>query len=105
MKKKFLILNLYLPSHRKAISSSPVTAGMAGETNLYLTTASFQVVVESDELLSEPPLLKNKQTQIPQPLLIKHILELTQTLLHLNVLFKVRDTELNTVLEVQPHQC
>lgn len=82
MKKIFLTFNLNLPSHCDAFSSSPVTAGMAAETSLYLTATSFQVVVESNELLSEPPLLKNKQAQIPQPLLIKHILDLTQTLLH-----------------------
>lgn len=88
----------------EAISSSPITAGMAGETNLYLTTTSFQVVAESDDLLPEPPLLKTKKTQLPQPLFIKHILELTKALLHFNVLFKVRGPELNTILEVQPHQ-
>ncbi|KAK4827930.1 hypothetical protein QYF61_022378 [Mycteria americana] len=54
-----------------------------------------------------------KQPQLPQPLLIRLLLQTLHqlrcpsldTLQHLNVSLVVRGPKLNTVLEVQPHQC
>ena len=42
---------------------------MGEEADSQLTTASLQVVVESDKVFPEPPLLQSKQSQLPQPLL------------------------------------
>jgi len=36
------------------------------ETNTYLTTTSFQVVLESVKVLPQPPLLQTKQPQFPK---------------------------------------
>jgi len=44
------------------------------ETNTYLTTASFQVVVESDKVSPQPPLLQTKQPQFPRLLPIRLLL-------------------------------
>ncbi|KAK4820460.1 hypothetical protein QYF61_027037 [Mycteria americana] len=50
-------------------------AGYLGEeTNTHLSTASFQVVVESNKVSPEPPFLQAKQPQFPQPLLIRLLL-------------------------------
>ncbi|KAK4810573.1 hypothetical protein QYF61_004536 [Mycteria americana] len=56
---------------------------------------------------------KAKQSQFPQPLLIRLLLQTPHqlccpsldTLQHLNVSLVVRDPKLNTVFEVRPHQC
>lgn len=75
-----------------------------------LTTTSFQVEVESNGV--SPPFLWAKQPQIPQSLLIRLAL---QSLHHLcypslnmlqqqNVLLAVRDTKLNPVFKMKPHQ-
>ncbi|KAJ7424515.1 hypothetical protein WISP_28382 [Willisornis vidua] len=51
--------------------SSCSTAGcLREETNPHPATTSFQVVVESDDISPEPPLLQAKQPQVPQPFLI-----------------------------------
>ena len=42
---------------------------MGEEADSQLTTASLQVVVESDKVFPESPLLQSKQSQVPQPLL------------------------------------
>ncbi|KAK4824091.1 hypothetical protein QYF61_010602 [Mycteria americana] len=55
----------------EAISSHPITRYLGEETNTHLTTPSFQVVVESNKVSPQPPLLQTKQTQFPQPLLIR----------------------------------
>ena len=47
----------------EANASHPITSYLGEETNTCLTTASFQVVVESKKVCSQPPLL---QTQEPQ---------------------------------------
>ncbi|KAK4807052.1 hypothetical protein QYF61_018393 [Mycteria americana] len=63
----------------EAISSCPITCYLGEETDPHLTTTSFQVVVESDEVSPQPPFLQAKQSQLPQPLLIRLLL---QTLLN-----------------------
>ena len=41
----------------------------------HLSTTSFQVVVESDKVTPEPLLLQTEQSQFPQPLLIRLVLQ------------------------------
>jgi len=98
----------------EAISSCPITSDLGEETNTCLTTTtSFQVVVESSKVPPQPPLLQTKQSQFPQPFLVRLVLQTPQqlpcpsldTLQHLNVLLVVRGPKLNTVHQVRPHQC
>ena len=58
----------------EAIASHPITSFLGEETNTHLTTASFQVVVESDKVSPQPPLPQTKQAQFPQLLLISFAL-------------------------------
>jgi len=55
----------------KAISSCPITSYLGEETDTHFTTISFQVVVNSDKVSPQPPLLQSKQSQFPQLLLIR----------------------------------
>ena len=95
----------------EAIASHPIASYLGEETNTCLTTTSFQVVVESNKVFPQPSLLQAKQSQFPQLLLIKPILShqpccsSLETLQQLNVFLVVRGPKLNTVLNVQPHQC
>ncbi|KAK4826991.1 hypothetical protein QYF61_013091 [Mycteria americana] len=97
----------------EAISSCSITCYLGEETDPHLSTASFQVVVESDEVSPQPPFLQAKQSQLPQPLLIRLLLQTLHqlrcpsldTLQHLNVSLVVGGPKLNTVFEVRPHQC
>ncbi|KAK4832342.1 hypothetical protein QYF61_021871 [Mycteria americana] len=97
----------------EAFSSCPITCYLGEETDPHLSTTSFQVVVESDKVSPEPPFLQAKQSQLPQPLLIRLLLQTLHqlrcpsldTLQHLNVSLVVRGPKLNTVFEVRPHQC
>ncbi|KAK4816265.1 hypothetical protein QYF61_014337 [Mycteria americana] len=81
----------------ETISSSPITCYLGEETNPHLSTTSFQA----------------KQSQLRQPLLIRLVLQTLHqlrcpsldTLQHLNVSLVVGGPKLNTVFEVQPHQC
>ncbi|KAK4828708.1 hypothetical protein QYF61_000546 [Mycteria americana] len=81
----------------EAISSCPITCYLGEETDPHLSTTSFQA----------------KQPQFPQPLLIRLLLQTLHqlrcpsldTLQHLNVFLIVRGPKLNTVFELQPHQC
>ncbi|KAK4827101.1 hypothetical protein QYF61_014203 [Mycteria americana] len=73
----------------EAISSCPITCYLGEETDPHLSTTSFQVVVESDEVSPQPPFLQAKQSQLPQPLLIRLLLQTrvllqTRLLLHLS---------------------
>ncbi|KAK4820046.1 hypothetical protein QYF61_017892 [Mycteria americana] len=80
----------------EAISSCPIACYLGEETDPHLLT-TFQA----------------KQPQFPQPLLIRLLLQTLHqlrcpslhTLQHLNVSLVVRGPKLNTVFEVQPHQC
>ncbi|KAK4821623.1 hypothetical protein QYF61_026057 [Mycteria americana] len=97
----------------EAISSCPITCYLGEETDPHLSTTSFQAVVESDEVSPQPPFLQAKQPQLPQPLLIRLLLQTLHqlrcpsldTLQHLNVSLVVRGPKLNTVFKVRPHQC
>ncbi|KAK4832009.1 hypothetical protein QYF61_020447 [Mycteria americana] len=78
-----------------------------------LGTQNEMVVVESDKVSPQLPLLWTKQPQFLQPLLIRLVLQTLlqlhcpslDTLQHLNVSLVLRGPKLNTVFEVQPHQC
>ncbi|KAK4818807.1 hypothetical protein QYF61_019736 [Mycteria americana] len=71
----------------EAISSCPITCYLGEETDPHLSTTSFQAVVESSKTLH--------QLRCPS----------LDTLQHLNVSLVVGGPKLNTVFEVQPHQC
>jgi len=96
----------------EAIASSPIAGYLREETNTCLTTTSFQVFVETNKVLPQPPLLQTKQPQFPQLFLLRLVLQTPHqphcpsldTLQHLNVLLVVRGPKLNTVLEMQPYQ-
>ncbi|KAK4822062.1 hypothetical protein QYF61_008871 [Mycteria americana] len=97
----------------EAISSCPITCYLGEETDPHLSTTSFQVVEESDKVSPQPPFLQAKQSQLPQPLLIRLLLQTLHqlrcpsldTLQHLNVSLVVGGPKLNTGFEVRPHQC
>ncbi|KAK4831836.1 hypothetical protein QYF61_019594, partial [Mycteria americana] len=97
----------------EATSSHPITCYLGEETDPHISTTSFQAVVESDKVSPQPPFLQAKQSQLPQPLLIRLLLQTLHqlrcpsldTLQHLNVSLGVRGPKLNTVFEVWPHQC
>ncbi|KAK4819569.1 hypothetical protein QYF61_007080, partial [Mycteria americana] len=55
----------------EAISSCPMACYLGEETDPHLSTTSFQVVVESNEVSPQPPFLQAKQSQLPQLLLIR----------------------------------
>ncbi|XP_053940070.1 uncharacterized protein LOC128854090 [Cuculus canorus] len=93
----------------EAIPPCPVPCHLGEEASIHLSTTSFQVVVESNKVSPQPPLLQAKQPQFPHPLLISLVLQLCctslDTLQSLNVLLAAKGPELNTGFEVQPHQC
>ncbi|KAK4828493.1 hypothetical protein QYF61_026764 [Mycteria americana] len=100
-------------TQREAISSHPMACYLGEETDSHLATTSFQAVVESDKVSPQPPFLQAKQSQLPQPLLIRLLLQTLHqlrcpsldSLQHLNVSLVVGGPKLNTVFEVRPHQC
>ena len=57
-----------------AVSSGPVCC-LGAEAKPLLITASFQEVVKCSEVSPEPPLLQTKQSQLPQPLLLRFVLQ------------------------------
>ncbi|KAK4824896.1 hypothetical protein QYF61_021136 [Mycteria americana] len=78
--------------------------------------AQFEAIsslVESDKVSPQPPFLQAKQSQFPQLLLRRLLLQTLHqlrcpsldTLQHLNVSLAVRGPKLNTAFEVRPHQC
>ena len=67
----------------EAIPSSPIASYAGDEANTHFTTTSFQAVVENDQVTPEPLLLQTKQSQFPQPLLIKFVLQIPHSFLAL----------------------
>ena len=65
----------------EAIASCPVASYLGEETNTHLTTASFQVVIESEKVSPQPPLLQTNQPQFLQLLLIRLVLQTLHQLL------------------------
>ncbi|GAB0204449.1 hypothetical protein GRJ2_002910500 [Grus japonensis] len=97
----------------ETVSSHPLACYLGEETNTHVTTTSFRVVAENEKVSPQPPFLQAKQSQFPQPLLIRLVLWTLHQLCcpsldklqHLNVCLVLRGPELNTGLEVRPHQC
>ncbi|KAK4823524.1 hypothetical protein QYF61_003033 [Mycteria americana] len=111
---KFPNIQSKLPlAQLEAVSSHPITCYLGEETDPHLSTPSFQVVVENDEVSPQPPFLQAKQPQFPQPLPIRLVLQTLHqlrcpsldTLQPLNVSLVGGGPKLNTVVEVRPHQC
>jgi len=65
------------PMQLEAIASRPITSHLGEETNICLTTTSFQVAVDSNKVSLQLPLLQTKQPQFPQLLLIRLLLIFT----------------------------
>ncbi|KAK4806245.1 hypothetical protein QYF61_013389 [Mycteria americana] len=92
----------------EAISSGPITCYLGEETDPTSLQPPF-----SNKVSPQPPFLQAKQPQLPQPLLIRLLLQTLpqlrcpslDTLQHLNVPLVVGGPKLNTVFEVRPHQC
>ena len=59
----------------EAILCSPITSLMEEEADPQLIRISLLVVVESNKVTPEPPLLQTKQSQLPQMLVIKLVLQ------------------------------
>jgi len=85
----------------EAITSFLVASYLGEKTNIRLTTTSSQVVVQSNKVSPQPPLLQTKQPQPPQPLLIRLALQTVHqprcssldTLQQLHVLLVERGTK------------
>ncbi|KAK4829474.1 hypothetical protein QYF61_004764 [Mycteria americana] len=95
----------------ETISSCPITCYLGEETDPHLSTTSFQVVEESEKVSPQPPFLQAKQSQLPQLLLIRLVLQTLHqlrcpsldTLQHLNVSLVVGGPKLNTGFEGHDH--
>ena len=93
----------------EARPSSFITNYGEEKANSHVATISLLIVVESNKISLEHPLHQAKQSQFPQLLLIRPVLQIPQefccpsldTLLGLDVFLVVRGPKLNTVLEVQ----
>ncbi|KAK4824318.1 LOW QUALITY PROTEIN: hypothetical protein QYF61_013593 [Mycteria americana] len=112
VKKFFLIPNLSLPwcnLRPFPLILSLVTWERDRPPPLY----NLLSVVESNKVSPQPPFLQAKQSQLPQLLLIRLLLQTLHQLRcpsldmlqHLNVSLVVGGPKLNTVFEVRPHQC
>ncbi|KAK4815816.1 LOW QUALITY PROTEIN: hypothetical protein QYF61_007425 [Mycteria americana] len=112
VKKNFLISSLNLPwcnLRPFPLVLSLVTWEKRPTPPLY----NLLSVVESDKVSPQPPFLQAKQSQLPQPLFIRLLLQTLHqlrcpsldTLQHLNVSLVVGGPKLNTGFEVRPHQC
>ena len=94
-----------------AISLGPVCC-LGEEVKPLLITTSLQEVVECNEVSSESPLLQTEQSQLPQLLLIRLVLQTSHQfhcpsldmLQGLNVFLVVWGPKLNTIFW-HPHQC
>jgi len=75
------ILSKPLLVQLEAVSSCPTACYMGEGTYTHLTTTSFQLVVESNKISSQPPLFHTKQPEFPQLLLIRHVLKTLHQLL------------------------
>lgn len=86
---------------------------MGEETNPHLAPPSCHRVAETEKVPPEPPLPQAEQPQLPQPFLTGSVLQILHQLCfpslnllqHLDVFPELREPELNTALEVWPHQC
>jgi len=94
--------------HLEAITSSCITGYVEEEADSHLATFSFQGVTESSKVSPEPPLLQTEQSQFPQLLHIRAVLQTPQQLCcsslnsfqGLSILLRLRGPKLNTVKSV-----
>ncbi|KAK4822235.1 hypothetical protein QYF61_011876 [Mycteria americana] len=112
VKKFFLTSNLNLPwLNLRPFPLVLLLVPWEKRLDTHLTTTSFQVVVESNKVSPQHPFLQAKQPQLPQPLLIRLLLQSLHqlrcpsldTLQHLNVSLVVGGPKLNTVFKMRPH--
>ena len=82
----------------EATASHPITSYLGEETNTRLTPTSFQVVVESNKVSPQPPLLQTEQPQLPQPPLVRLVLQTPHQP-------RCHSPDVLTALKVRPHQC
>ena len=78
------------------------------EAKPLLITTSLQEAVECNKVSSEPPLLQTEQSQLPQPLLVRLVLQTPHQLCcpSLDTFFLlVKGPKPSTVLKMQPHWC
>ena len=61
--------------HLEAIPSCPMTIYTREEADPQLTTTSLQVVIESNKVSPEPPLLQTEQSQLLQLQFIRPVLQ------------------------------
>ena len=95
-----------------AIPSHPTASYTRAEANPHLTMTSFQAVAESSEVSPEPPLLQAEQSELPQLLPIRLVLQTPHqlccpsldTLQGLDVFLVLKGPKLNTVLKVWAQQ-
>lgn len=96
VKKSFTMSSLNLPWDSLRTFYLVLSLMTWEESGPHLATTSFQVVLEHNKK-PEPPFPQDKQPQLHGPSL--------EPLQHLTVCFGVRSPEMDTGLEVQPHQC
>ena len=60
------VLSKPLMAQLEAVSSHPITWYLGEETDTHLATTSFQVVVESNKVFSEPPFLQAQALHFQQ---------------------------------------
>ncbi|KAJ7422271.1 hypothetical protein BTVI_14832 [Pitangus sulphuratus] len=96
----------------EVLSSCPITYYLAEKTNPQLTTASFQIAVESNKVSQEPPFIQAQQPQFTQLLIRVALQTLHQLrcpsldmLQNLNIFLVMHGSKLDTVFEAWPHQC
>ena len=90
-----------------AISSGRICY-LGEEAKALPITASLQEVAECNEISRELPFLQTKQSQLPQLLLVRFVLQTPHQFCcpSLDMFFlEVRGSKLNTVFKVRPHRC
>ena len=105
---KFILisnLNLSWCNFRPYPLFLPLVTWEGKEFDCHIATISFQEIVENYKISSDPPLLRTKQTQFPQLMLTRLVLQIPHQLCFpsldilqgLDVILVVRGQKLNTV--------
>ena len=68
----------------EAIPSSLITSYVGEKADPYLTTTSLLIVVQKYKVSPDPPLLQTKQSQFPQPLPVRLVLQTLLASLHVS---------------------
>ena len=85
----------------EATPSHPINSYMGEKADPHFATTTLQMIVESNNVSPEPPLLQTEQSQFPQPLPIRLLLHCPSlvTHQHLNIFLVVRSTKLKDYLK------